>query len=195
MNNTTNNNPGTRIHSCSVSEIFCAWGGPNSSPFASGEINGVSEGCAESAMVELNVVLSTACSCQSFLYCKRCQCEDAPKILVSNPYWLFPFGATAEPECDLGTDFSRVYTVSDRAIRYSSEMAQGGSRVKVILSDSEFQKELISSGNKLVVVDFFATWYAVLVCSNWSRAPSFHSVLFPGAALARQWRQSSHNSV
>lgn len=37
-------------------------------------------------------------------------------------------------------------------------MADAFGRVKVIPSDQEFQKELIVAGDKLVVVDFFATW-------------------------------------
>ena len=38
-------------------------------------------------------------------------------------------------------------------------MATGGSsRVKAVLSDSDFQRELIAVGDKLIVVDFFATW-------------------------------------
>ena len=37
-------------------------------------------------------------------------------------------------------------------------MAASPSRVKLISSDSEFQKELSLVGQQLVVVDFFATW-------------------------------------
>ena len=38
-------------------------------------------------------------------------------------------------------------------------MATGLSgRVKAIQSDSEFQRELIAVGEKLIVADFFATW-------------------------------------
>ncbi len=38
-------------------------------------------------------------------------------------------------------------------------MAAGLGNVKVVPSDADFQKELIVAGDKLVVVDFFATWY------------------------------------
>ena len=34
----------------------------------------------------------------------------------------------------------------------------GGGKVKTIQSDSEFQKELVLAAERLVVVDFFATW-------------------------------------
>ena len=34
----------------------------------------------------------------------------------------------------------------------------GGDKVKTILSDSEFQKELVLAVERLVVVDFYATW-------------------------------------
>lgn len=37
-------------------------------------------------------------------------------------------------------------------------MAAAKSSVRVVEKDSEFQKELIVAGSKLVVVDFFATW-------------------------------------
>lgn len=39
----------------------------------------------------------------------------------------------------------------------SGSAAQGN--VKVADSDSNFQKELLTAGGKLVVVDFFATWW------------------------------------
>ena len=38
----------------------------------------------------------------------------------------------------------------------SGSGAQGN--VKVVGSDSNFQKELLTAGDKLVLVDFFATW-------------------------------------
>ncbi len=53
----------------------------------------------------------------------------------------------------VSSDNVRVYTVPRTA------MAAGGGNLKVIPNDSEFQKELIVVGDKLVVVDFFATWY------------------------------------
>ena len=36
--------------------------------------------------------------------------------------------------------------------------AGGGGRIKNVVSDAEFQMELIAAGEQLVVVDFFATW-------------------------------------
>lgn len=40
----------------------------------------------------------------------------------------------------------------------SQIMAEVPGNVKVILTDSDFQKELIVAGDKLVIVGFFATW-------------------------------------
>lgn len=37
-------------------------------------------------------------------------------------------------------------------------MAAAGGRIKVVASDSDFQKELATAGDRLLVVDFFATW-------------------------------------
>ncbi|KAL5469462.1 hypothetical protein EMCRGX_G030719 [Ephydatia muelleri] len=37
-------------------------------------------------------------------------------------------------------------------------MAAAGGRIKVVASDSDFQKELVTAGDRLVVADFFATW-------------------------------------
>lgn len=37
-------------------------------------------------------------------------------------------------------------------------MAAAPSNVKNVLTDSDFQRELIAARGKLVVVDFFATW-------------------------------------
>ena len=40
-------------------------------------------------------------------------------------------------------------------------MATGGGgsgKIKNIVSDADFQKELITAGDRLVIVDFFATW-------------------------------------
>jgi len=37
-------------------------------------------------------------------------------------------------------------------------MAEVPGNVKTILTDSDFQKELIVAGDKLVIVCFFATW-------------------------------------
>ena len=34
----------------------------------------------------------------------------------------------------------------------------GGGKVKLIASDSDFQKELALNSESLIVVDFFATW-------------------------------------
>ena len=44
-------------------------------------------------------------------------------------------------------------------------MASGGNTngVKEIKADSEFQREITLAKKRLVVVDFFATWYETLV--------------------------------
>ena len=39
-------------------------------------------------------------------------------------------------------------------------------KVKDILSDADFQRELVAAGDRLVVVNFSAVWYAVMVLSN-----------------------------
>ena len=36
----------------------------------------------------------------------------------------------------------------------------GGEKVKDILSDQEFQKELVVAESRLVIVNFSASWYA-----------------------------------
>ena len=46
-----------------------------------------------------------------------------------------------------------------RSHELTVKMAEGGGgKVKTIQSDSEFQKELVLAAERLVVVDFFATW-------------------------------------
>ena len=48
--------------------------------------------------------------------------------------------------------------INIRVLATYAMAAGGGGRMKNVVSDAEFQMELIAAGEQLVVVDFFATW-------------------------------------
>lgn len=66
------------------------------------------------------------------------------------------------PAGDWGEGFAHEFNHTPIHMLYahfdSQIMAEVPGNVKVILTDSDFQKELIVAGDKLVIVGFFATW-------------------------------------